>query len=268
MGIRLLTGRNFAQSDTRSSLRIAIVNETFVRRYFAGANPIGKTLRTVMEPNYPSTVYEIIGVVPDTKYNSLRDETPPMAFAPASQYPDPSPFEIVMIHSQVPSANLVSTLKREMAKRYPAVVATGGNFQSAIRDGMVQERVMAMLASFFGLLAALLASIGLYGVISYLVASRRNELGIRMALGASRRQVITMVLREAWALLAAGILIGVTLSLLAGRTASSMLFGLEAYDPVTLITAIVMLIFISLLASFAPAHRASKVDPMVALRCE
>jgi ABC-type antimicrobial peptide transport system permease subunit len=125
-----------------------------------------------------------------------------------------------------------------------------------------------MLASFFGLLAALLASVGLYGVISYLVASRRNELGIRMALGASRRQIITMVLREAWALLAAGILIGVTLSLLAGRAASSMLFGLKAYDPLTLLTAIFMLIFISLLASSVPAQRASKVDPMAALRCE
>ena len=127
---------------------------------------------------------------------------------------------------------------------------------------------MAMLSGFFGAVAALLAVIGLYGVISYLVASRRNELGVRVALGASYRQIITMVLREVWSLLAAGTLIGITLSLLAGRAARSLLFGLTAYDPLTLVAASVLLIAISLLASFIPARRAAKVDPMMALRYE
>ncbi len=268
MGIRLLAGRNFQESDSRSSLRVAVVNQTFARRFFGGISPVGKTLRTVMEPKYPSTVYEIIGVIPDTKYNGLRDVTPPMAFAPASQYPDPSPFEPLVIHSNLPSSHLVATLRRTIAQKHPGIVTTGGNFQSAIRDGMVQERMMAMLSTFFGLLAALLAVIGLYGVISYLVASRRNEFGVRLALGASRSQMIIMVLRDVWTLLAVGILIGAALSLVGGRAVSSLLFGLTAYDPLTLTAATLLLILISLLASFAPAYRASKTDPMIALRYE
>lgn len=127
---------------------------------------------------------------------------------------------------------------------------------------------MAMLSGFFGLVAAVLAVIGLYGVISYVVAARRNELGVRMALGASRTQVIGLVLRQVWMLLAAGVFIGIALSMLAGRVASALLFNLTAYDPLTLMWASLLLIAISSTASFVPARRASKIDPMIALRYE
>jgi hypothetical protein len=104
MGIRLLSGRDFSPNDTGASVRVALVNQTFVRRYLSGVNPLGQTLRTHAEPNYPSTVYEIVGTIPDTKYESLRGDTPPMAFAPASQFPDPRPWTSIMIHSNLSAA--------------------------------------------------------------------------------------------------------------------------------------------------------------------
>jgi ABC-type antimicrobial peptide transport system permease subunit len=234
----------------------------------SGSNPIGKTLRTVQEPHYPSAVYEIVGVIGDTKYNDLRSKTPPMTFAPAAQFPDPGPWTVMMIHSSRDPALAISTLKRKIAENHPEIVTVSADFQTWIRDGLVRERLMAMLSGFFGLLAVLLAVVGLYGVASYMMARRRNEIGIRMALGARSGQVLGMVMREASQLVAIGILIGMALSLLAGRAASSLLFGLKPYDPLTLAAAAVLLAAIASLATLQPARRAAKLDPMIALRNE
>ena len=170
-----------------------------------------------------------------------------------------------MIHGNSP---LEIAIKRRIAEKHPEIVLQTSDFQQDIRDGMVRERLLAMLSGFFGLLAALLATVGLYGVISYTVARRRSEIGIRVALGAARRQVIGMVMREAGLLLVIGVLVGATLSLIAGRSASSLLFGLKSYDPLTLIVSVALLVVIAALASFLPARRASRVDPMEALRYE
>ncbi len=268
MGIPVIAGRGFNQNDTDSSLRVALVNQTFVRKFLGEGNPIGQTLRTDPEPNYPSTVYQIIGVIPDTKYNSLRGDTPPMTFAPASQFPAPGPWTLMMIHSNIAPSAAIATVKRMMEQKHPEIVTVGGDFQNWIRDGMVQERLMAMLSGFFGFLAALLAMVGLYGVVSYLVASRRNEIGVRMALGASRWQVVGMVMRDAWVLLAAGVMLGVVLSLIAGGEARALLFGLKPNDALTFAAASGLLAAVSSLASFLPARRAAKLDPMTALRYE
>jgi predicted permease len=268
MGIRLIAGRNINQSDTSGSQRVAVVNQTFVRRYLSDTNPLGQMLRTDPEPGYPSTLYRIIGVIPDTKYNSLRSETPPMTFAPDSQFPDPWPFMPLVIHSNVSVTEVLSAVKRTITRKHPGVVVTGGDFQAWIRDGMVGERLMAMLAGLFGLIAALLAMVGLYGVIAYLVASRRPEIGIRVALGATRGQIIGMIMKEAWGLLLTGIVAGMILSLIAGRSASALLFDLKPYDPLTLVVATLGLTAISLIASFLPARRASTIDPTIALRYE
>jgi predicted permease len=268
MGIPLVMGRDFNQNDTGTSQRVAVVNQTFILRFSSGANPIGKTLRTSPEPRYPSTVYQIVGVIPNTKYNELRGETPPMIFAPASQFPAEGPWTAMMIYSSAPSPIVMTAVRRRVAEKHPEIIVDFGDFQANIRDGLVLDRLMAMLSGFFGFLAALLAVIGLYGVISYIVARRRNEIGLRMALGAQRGQVVGMVMRESGRLLALGILIGTTLSLMAGRWAGSLLFGLKPYDPLTLVTAGVLLAAIAAVASFLPARRASKVDPMVALRYE
>jgi predicted permease len=268
MGIPVIQGRSLRREDTASSQRVALVNETFVRRYLGGANPIGQTLRTNPEPDYPATVYEIVGVIPDTKYNDLRGQTPPMTFAPASQFPGQGPWSVVMIHSNLPSAAIAAAAKRAIAEKHPDVVTQFTDFQKEIRDGLVEERLLAMLSGFFGVLAALLAVVGLYGVISYIVAMRRNEIGIRMALGATRGNVVAIIVRQTLVLLALGVTVGVILALAAVRTAGSLLFGLQANDPLTFAAATALLITIALVASFLPARRASRVDPMVALRYE
>jgi predicted permease len=268
MGIPVIQGRSLTRQDTASSQRVALVNETFVRRYLSGANSIGQTLRTSPEPDYPATVYEIVGVIPDTKYNDLRGQTPPMTFAPASQFPGQGPWTSVMIRSNLAPAAVAAAAKRVIAEKHPDVVTQFADFQREIRDGLVEERLMATLSGFFGLLAALLAVVGLYGVISYIVAMRRNEIGIRMALGASRGDVVGIIVRQTLVLLALGVAVGVVLALAAVRSASSLLFGLEPNDPLTFAAASALLVTIALIASFLPARRASRVDPMVALRYE
>src|SRR5205823_13191562 len=163
-----LRGRDFNQNDTGASQRVAVVNQTFVRQFLDGANPLGKTLRTSPESNYPSTVYEIVGVIPDTQYNDLRGETPTMTFALASQYPAPGPLCAMMIHSSLAPAIAIAGVKHRIAEKDPEIVMEFSDFQARIRDGLVRERLMAMLSGFFGLLAALLTMVGLYGVISYI----------------------------------------------------------------------------------------------------
>jgi predicted permease len=268
MGIPVIQGRSLTREDTASSQRVALVNETFVRRYLSGTNPIGQTLRTSPEPDYPATVYEIVGVIPDTKYNDLRGQTPPMTFAPASQFPGQGPWTNVMIHSNLAPAAVAAAAKRVIAEKHPDVITQFADFQREIRDGLVEERLMATLSGFFGLLAVLLAVVGLYGVISYIVAMRRNEIGIRMALGASRGDVIGIIVRQTLVLLALGVGVGVVLALGAVRSAGSLLFGLQPNDPLTFAGASALLVTIALIASFLPARRASRVDPMVALRYE
>jgi predicted permease len=268
MGIPIIQGRNLTQEDTASSPRVALVNETFVRRYLNSGNAIGQTLRTSPEPDYPATVYEIVGVIPDTKYNDLRGQIPPMTFAPAAQMPNQGPWTSIMIRSDLAPAAVAAAAKRVIAEKHPDVVTSFADFQKEIRGGLVEERLMATLSGFFGFLGVLLAVIGLYGVISYIVAMRRNEIGIRMALGASRAEVVGIILRQTLVVLALGLGIGVALALVAVRSAASVLFGLQPDDPLTFVGASALLLIIALIASFLPARRASRVDPMVALRYE
>ena len=268
MGIPVVRGRGFTASDSAASTRVAVVNQTFVRRLLRGADPLGQTMRTGAEPNYPSTVYQIVGVIPDTQYDDLRSPIPPMVFAPSTQFPAQGPWAVVMVHSAMPTAAISAAIKSRIAARHPDVLMEFGDFQKSIRDRMTPERMMATLSGFFGLLAAVLAMVGLYGVISFLVARRRNEIGIRLALGAERGQVVGMVMREAGRLLAMGIFVGGVLSLAAGNGARSLLFGLKPYDPVTLLAAALLLSLIAAGASFLPARRASRLDPMTALRDE
>ncbi len=265
MGITLQRGHGFDQNDTATSPHVAVVNQEFIRRYLNGADAVGQTLRTSEEPGYPSTVYQIVGVIPDTKYNDIRGVIPPMTFAPASQLPAQGPWTAMMIHSE---SSPEVAIKRKVAQNHPEIVTDFSNFQEDVRNGLVREKLLAMLSSFFGVLAALLAMVGLFGVITYIGTRRRQEIGIRIALGANRVQVIGMVMREAGRLLLIGLAAGVAAVLIAGRGAESLLFDLKPYDPITLLGSIALLAVVAAFASYLPARRAAKVDPMVALRYE
>src|SRR5258707_8066359 len=167
-----------------------------------------------------------------------------MTFAPASQYPAQGPWTAMMIYSKTSPAEAV---KRKIATMHPEIVPQFSDFQQDVRQGFLRERLLAMLSGFFGLLAALLAMVGLYGVISYVVARRRNEIGIRIALGANRGQVIGMVMREAIRLLFVGLAAGTALALIAGRGAGTLLYGVKPYDPLALLGAIALLSGIAVL---------------------
>ena len=266
--IPVLSGRDFNDRDTQSSPRVALVNETFVRDFCGGANPIGRTILSIAEPNYPAAIYQVVGLVRDAKYANLREATPPEVFGAAQQYPTEGPWGPILIRSSAPMSSLISALKGKLGRSHPAMQMDFQIFQTAIRDRLLVERLMAAVSGFFGALAIALATIGLYGVISYIVIRRRSEIGIRAALGASRGQIIGMVMNEAALLLLIGVVIGIALSLAAARGANSLLFGLKSYDPLTLATAVGVLSAIGAVASFLPSRRASKVDPMVALRYE
>jgi putative ABC transport system permease protein len=263
-----LAGRDFDERDTPTSPRVAIVNQSFARTLAHGANPVGMSFHTPVGPHHPEFVVQIIGLVKDTKYNDLRDENVAIAFAPVAQDADPDDFDTLMIRSHAPVGDTISAVKRRLAEASPEISLTFHVFESDIRDTLVRERLMATLSGFFGFLAAVLAVIGLYGVMSYMVQRRTNEIGIRMALGAGRLSILGMILLDALVLLTVGIVVGLGLSLALGKAASSLLFGLRPSDPTTLGLAVALLAAVAVAASYIPARRASKVDPIAALRYE
>jgi ABC-type antimicrobial peptide transport system permease subunit len=266
MGIRLLEGRGFTLRDRQDSPRVAIVNQAFVRTFANGVPILGQTLRTNAEPRYPSTVYEIIGVIPDTQYNSLRGNREPMVFAPDTQHPAPQPASAIMVQSTMDPAVVGSVIKRTMSAKHDGIFVDSFDFQATVQGGLLRERMLAILAAFFGGLAAVLAMVGVYGMISFVIAHRQFEIGIRLALGARRRQIVMLLMRQLGSMLLVGVPIGVGLALLAGRSTATLLFGVEADDLVTFVAACLLLGIVAIAASFIPAWRASRVDPLGALR--
>jgi predicted permease len=266
--IPVLAGRDFNDFDTSTSGKVVIVNETFVRRFIANRAPIGALVRSLQEPKYPETIYEVIGVVKDTKYANLRQEIPPMAFTPMTQNPNPQSSAAIAIHSSVPLSGVMADVRRKVNELSPEIRIEFRVFDRQIREGLIRERLMAWLAGAFGALAAILAIVGLYGVVSYRVLRRQNEIGIRLALGAGRLRIVLLILREVVALLLIGLGIGTAVSLAVAKGARSLLFGLSPYDIPTLLASVCLLVLVAGVASLVPALRASRVDPIVALRHE
>jgi predicted permease len=268
MGTPLLAGRDFNDRDTASSPKVAIVNQLFANQFFGGANPIGKTFQLEEPPGKPRPFYQVVGLIKDTKYNDLRGKTRPIAYLPDAQDEQPGSDAAVLIRSNISLVSLISSIKRTVNEINPEISLDFHVFSTQIKESLLRERLMATLAGFFGLLAGLLATIGLYGVISYMVVRRTNEIGIRMALGADRLRVLKLVMREAGMLLAIGVVAGTALAFIAGSAASAMIYGLKPRDPLTFALAIALLGAVAAAASYLPAQRAARLDPMLALRDE
>jgi putative ABC transport system permease protein len=267
MGTPFVSGRDFDERDTGSSEPVAIVNEAFVRTYLGGRDPLREAFQVEAPPREGGPPYQIVGVVRDTKYTNLREPFTPIAYLAAAQEPHADPFLSAVVRTESAAA-LIPAVTQSVARVDPLIALHFETMRSQIRRTVQSEALMAALTGSFGVLAGVIAAIGLYGVMSYLVARRRNEIGIRMALGADRAAVVKMVLRESGALLLVGVVVGALLSLAAARAAGALLFGLSPADPVVLAKAVVALVAVAAFASYVPAERAARIDPMQALREE
>jgi predicted permease len=268
LGTPVLLGRAFGPQDRTGPL-VALINQTMSRRFFGDRNPIGKHFR--LGPWSGNRGFEIIGVVRDAKYLSLREQAPPTAYLYIPQMPaGASPGGVtVEISSVIPPMSLVPELRTLLQAVGPRLTAIDvKTLAEQVDQSLYQEKLVSALASFFAVLALVLASIGLYGLLSYAVARRTNEIGIRVALGAETHHILRMVLREALALVILGIVIGVPVALAAARLIATILYGLKATDPLTTVGAVGVMSVVALLAGYIPARRAMRVDPMVALRYE
>jgi predicted permease len=268
MGTQLIGGRDFDDRDRLTSPKVAIVNEAFAKKFFSGGNPLGRTFSMELGPGVPEPVYQIVGFVRNTKYYNLREDFFPISFFPMAQDEDPGAGATFVVRTAGTMGEAMAGVKAAVAEVSPAIDIDFRILSGQIQGSMLRERLMATLSGAFGLLAALLSTLGLYGVIAYMVAKRRNEIGVRIALGADRRRVIGLVLREAMLLLAVGLTVGALLALWAGQTAATLLFGLKPNDPTTLIAAMALLTVVALAASYGPARRAAGLQPMTALRDE
>jgi putative ABC transport system permease protein len=269
LGITLLSGRDFNAGDAANAPKVAVVNESFARGLTNGENPVGKRFRVERTPSEPETVYEIVGLVRDAKYQDLREEFKPVAFTASTQASRPNEGAQFLIRSGTTSpAALAPSLKRVIGEVSPDIDIVFRVFKDEVDSTLLRERLMATLSASFGLLALVLACVGLYGVISYGVAGRTNEIGIRMALGAQGHDVLWLILREAALLVLVGVGLGLPAALAAARLASGLLYGVTPADPVSVSVAVLLMFIVAALAGYIPARRATKVDPMVALRYE
>jgi predicted permease len=268
MGTALVAGRDFDDHDTLTSPKVAIVNEKFAREFFGGKNPVGHTFHLEQEAGKPEPLIQIVGLVKNTKYYELREDFRPIGYFPIAQDDDPSNDASYVLRVAGSPSALMNSIKAAVASVNPTMGLQFQSFSEQLKESLLREQLMARLSGAFGLLAALLATMGLYGVIAYMVARRRNEIGVRIALGADRKRVIGLVLREALLLLAVGLPVGIIMAVLAGRAAAALLYGLQPYDPISLIAATCLLAVVALAASYGPARRAAAVEPMVALRSE
>jgi len=271
MGIPLITGRDFTDRDSVSSLQVVAINETMARRFFPGANPVGR--RLVWGDDKP-TDFEIIAVARDVKQGSPRDEPQLRFYLPYLQLPVTRPSWILasvqfLARTAADPAAMLPVLQRAVSLENARLTVNGAYVApEMVERALVQERMIAKLSIAFGMLAVGLACIGLYGLIGYQVVQRTSEIGIRMALGAERADVLWATLRRALGWTAAGVVLGVPLALTASLAAESLLFGLTPMDVTSLSAAAAIMLMLGGLAAYIPARRAARVDPLVALRYE
>jgi predicted permease len=259
LGIPLRMGREINERDQPYANKVCVVNEAFAKRYFAGRNPLGMHVNT----------YEIVGVARDSRNRTLRDEVEPLFYVPAAQPIDvPRFITFVVRTASEPSSVLAAVRQAILSEDRNLPITAARTLTELVEEQMVQDRLLARLSTAFGAVGLFLAAIGLYGVVSYGVARRTNEIGIRKALGAADHAVMAMILRETGLLLCVGLILGVGLCFAGMQFISSRLYGVPPTDPVALGAAITVLTLVALIAGWLPAYRASRVDPLVALRYE
>jgi len=280
IGVPIVNGRAFNDQDTATSLPVVVVNETFAKRFFPNENPVGKHFGIDFVPY--SSAWEIVGVFKDFKMNNPRDKVRPVYLRPLTQqytaYKEDSmiggELQSMFINSIVlrfnrPQEDVEALVRRTLASIDPNLTVDDlRSLDAQVAGNFNQDRLIARLTTLFGLVALALASVGLYGVTSYFVARRTGEIGIRMALGATRPSVVGMVLRRVLFQIGIGLLIGIPFALFAGHLMASQLYGVSAYDPIALIGATVILAACAAFAGFIPARRAASIEPMKALRIE
>ena len=278
IGTRLIRGRTIGEQDTPSSVRVAVVNERFAKKFFPNQDPIGK--RFGGQPEHVG-VYEIVGVVEDAKYQDTHGPAYATYFLPflqTLQYDNPADnagqmrsqlMRAVELHVVGSPENLESTVRRVLAEVDPEMTVTRvTSFGEDVGNNFNQERLLARMTSLFGILALSLAAIGLYGVTAYTVERRTREIGVRVAVGANRGNVIAMVLRGAFRQVAIGLVLGLVLAVVAGRLMESQLFEVTGHNPLALAGAALLLALFAVIAGLVPARRAASINPVAALRVE
>jgi predicted permease len=268
LGVPVLLGRDFTISDHGGSLKVAILNETAARFYFGSANPIGGKVRFT---NYArrDLLYEVVGVVRDTLHDNLRDRASRFIYLPVPQSVEPIQRIGLAARCAGDATGFSEPVRRQIQSAHPALLVTSAStMEKQIGQTLFRERLVATLSIAFGTVALVLASIGLYGILAYAVTRRTNEIGIRMALGATRNGVVWIILREGFALAGGGIFIGVPVVLAIGQVAKALLFGVEPFDPFALVSAALLLLVLAGVAAVLPGRRASLLDPSTALRRE
>ena len=279
VGQPVIRGRGLTDADTATSQMVAVVNQAFVKKFFPKEDPIGRHFG-IFDGKYAGA-FEIVGIVANAKYNNPRDDYRPMYFRPLTQQMKVDEANAFMaegrsmyinsitLHFATPPQNVDAMVRRTLADIDPNLTVNSlHSLDFQVADNFNQERLIARLTMLFGLLALVLASVGLYGITSYAVARRSGEIGLRMALGADRGNVVRLVMRGAFLQVAIGLAVGIPVALAGGRLMAEQLYGVRAYDPASIGTAVIVLSAAAALAGFIPARRAASIEPMQALRIE
>jgi predicted permease len=268
LGIPLLLGREISPRDTSNSLRVCVINETFAKRFFAGRNPIGKHITDTYGDG--RLTMQVVGVAKNARDHALRGDVPPRFYVPVAQGDGPIAASVYFELRTVgdPNRMLDAVRKTILHVDQNLPITEARSIDELLYARNTQPRMIARLCTIFGLIALLLAATGLYGVLSYGVARRTNEIGLRMALGAGRSSVVGMILRETSAMIAIGIVVGILASVAATRLIATRLYGLGAMDPITIGIAVAILGTVALISAYIPAARAARVNPVSALRHE
>ena len=263
MGTPILDGRVFATTDRPEGTAVAVVNRAYQEQAFKGVSPIGRRVRFLSEP---AQAYEIVGVVGDTKYASLREDRQPVVFVSTRQALTPGPFVSLVLRSTLPATATIPLIRSAILEIEPALSLETRGLEETIDSTLRIERLLTRLSLFFGGLALLLAGVGLYGVIAYTAAQRRRDIGIRLALGASRSGVVMQVVGHTGWLVAAGLLVGAAACVPLSRWVEGLVFGVTARDTLAYSVAGIVLAVVGLAAAWVPAWRAARMNPTAALR--